>query len=255
LASEAAQRVTIIAAQSNADAERFRSLGVLAHRLEVVGNLKFDMRVPDRVAEVAAEHRRHWGSDRPVWIAASTHEGEEWPVIEAHARVLRRFPDALLLVAPRHPERFKPMAQLCRGHGFATATRSEQALPGVGTQCFVVDTLGELLAFLACADVAFVGGSLDSIGGHNVLEPGALGVPVVVGPNTFNFAEVTDLMLERGAALRIDDSLALAQTVQLLFADAAQRQRMGESGRATVASARGAVQRTLAHIEALVGAD
>ena len=253
LASEAVQRIRMVAAQSQADAERFRSLGVREAQLEIVGNLKFDLRLSEQIPQAARERRAHWGTQRPVWIAASTHEGEEWPVIEAHARILRRFPDALLLVAPRHPERFKPMTQLCRGHGFSTATRSEHQLPGVGIQCFVVDTLGELLPFLACADVAFVGGSLDTIGGHNVLEPGALGVPVLVGPHTFNFAEVTDLMLERGAALRVDDAMGLAAAVQGLFADQARRQRMGEAAREAVASARGAVQRTLGHIEAIIG--
>jgi 3-deoxy-D-manno-octulosonic-acid transferase len=252
LASEAAQRVRMVAAQSQADAERFRSLGVKEAHLEVVGNLKFDLRLSEEITVDAVERRTHWGSRRPVWIAASTHEGEEWPVIEAHARVLRRFPDALLLVAPRHPERFRPMSQLCRGHGFTTATRSEHTLPGVGIQCFILDTLGELVPFLACADVAFVGGSLDPIGGHNVLEPAALGVPVLVGPNTFNFTEVTDLMLERGAGLRVTDPATLAATVQQLFADAERRQRMGEAGREAVASARGAVQRTLRHIESII---
>ncbi|MCK7592300.1 lipid IV(A) 3-deoxy-D-manno-octulosonic acid transferase [Pseudomarimonas salicorniae] len=253
LASEAVQRVRMVAAQSQADAERFRSLGVKPQHLQVVGNLKFDLRLSEQIVVDARERRIHWGARRPVWIAASTHEGEEWPVIEAHARVLRRFPDALLLVAPRHPERFKPMAQLCRGHGFTTATRSEHHLPGVGIQCFIIDTLGELVPFLACADVAFVGGSIDPIGGHNVLEPMALGVPVLVGPHTHNFTEVTDLMLERGAGLRIHDADTLAGNVQQLFADAARRQAMGESAREAVASARGAVQRTLAHIEGIVG--
>lgn len=253
LASEAAQRVRMVAAQSQADAERFRSLGVRDDHLEIVGNLKFDLRLPEGIESEAQSRRGIWGAQRPVWFAASTHEGEEWPVIEAHARILRRFPDALLLVAPRHPERFRPMAQLCRGHGFSTATRSENQLPGAGIQCFVVDTLGELVPFLACADVAFVGGSLDPIGGHNVLEPGALGVPVLVGPHTFNFAEVTDLMLERGAALRVQDASGLAAAVQQLFTDVARRQQMGEAAREAVASARGAVQRTLRHIEAILG--
>ena len=252
LASQAVQRVRMVAAQSQADAERFRSLGAQAANLEVVGNLKFDLRLPETIVEEARERRVHWGAQRPVWIAASTHEGEEWPVVEAHARILRRFPDALLLIAPRHPERFKPFSQLCRGHGFSTASRSEHQLPGVGIQCFVIDTLGELVPFLACADVAFVAGSLDPIGGHNVLEPAALGVPVLVGPHTFNFAEVTDLMLERGAALRIQDPDSLAAAVQQLFADSARRQRMGETARDAVAKARGAVQRTLQHIEAII---
>jgi 3-deoxy-D-manno-octulosonic-acid transferase len=253
LASEAVRRIRMVAAQSQADAERFRQLGVEAAHLEVVGNLKFDLRLSEQIPQDARKRRAHWGAQRPVWIAASTHEGEEWPVIEAHARILRRFPDALLLVAPRHPERFRPMLQLCRGHGFSTASRSEHRLPGAGIQCFVVDTLGELVPFLACADVAFVGGSLDPIGGHNVLEPGALGVPVLVGPHTFNFAEATDLMLACGAALRVQDAAGLAAGVQQLFSEAERRRQMGEAARAAVASARGAVQRTLGHIQAIIG--
>ncbi|GIX36043.1 MAG: 3-deoxy-D-manno-octulosonic acid transferase [Lysobacteraceae bacterium] len=252
LASAAAQRIHVVAAQSRADAERFLELGVDPSRVEVVGNLKFDQRLPEGIRDEAARRREAWGAQRPVWIAASTHEGEEWPVIEAHARILRRFPDALLLVAPRHPERFRPMTQLCRGHGFATATRSEERLPGRSTQCFVIDSLGELVSFLACADVAFVGGSLDPIGGHNVLEPAALGVPVLVGPHTFNFTEATDLLLDRKAALRIHDTQSLAQAVQQLLANAERRAEMGHNAAAAVASERGALERTLRRIEALL---
>lgn len=252
LARWAAQCVEIVAAQSQGDAERFLTLGVRPQRLQIVGNLKFDMRVPEEITEQAAERRKHWGERRPVWIAASTHEGEEWPVVDAHARILRRFPDALLLVAPRHPERFKPMAQLCRGHGFNSATRSEQRMPGAHTQCFIIDSLGELVPFLACADVAFVAGSFDPIGGHNVLEPAALGVPVLVGPHTFNFAEVTDLLLDRGAALRVTDAEGLAQAVQALFADQERRTRMGSAASSSVAGARGAVERTVLEIDAVL---
>ena len=134
-------------------------LGARPERLRVVGNLKYDMQVPPDLPVQAAQTRAGWGGSRPVWIAASTHEGEELAVIEAHSRLMRRFPDALMLVAPRHPERFKPMAQLCRSYGFATATRREDRQAGTATQCFVIDTLGELVPYLACADLAFIAGA------------------------------------------------------------------------------------------------
>jgi 3-deoxy-D-manno-octulosonic-acid transferase len=234
-----------VAAQSQQDADRLLTLGARPERLRVVGNLKFDLQVPPSLFEDAAGARVRWGSARPVWIAASTHEGEELAVIEAHSRLLNRFPDALLLVAPRHPERFKPMVQLCRSYGFATRTRSEDDDPDGHCQCFVIDTLGELVNFIACADVAFVAGSLEAIGGHNVLEPAALGVPVLVGPHTFNFEEVTDLLLEQGAALRVADSEELSKVLQVLLSDPAQRQRMGEAAQRTVGTERGAGDRTL----------
>ena len=249
LARAAIRCATFVAAQSHPDAERLLELGARPERLRVVGNLKYDMRVPEDLVPQAAAWRAAWGSARPTWIAASTHEGEEQAVIEAHSRLMRRFPDALLLVAPRHPERFKPMVQLCRSYGFATTTRSEDRLARPDSQCFVIDTLGELVPFLAAADLAFVAGSLDPIGGHNVLEPAALGVPVLVGPNTFNFAEVTDLLLERGAARRIGDAEQLALVLQQLLENPAQRRAMGEAARLTVEDERGAVARTLTIVE------
>ena len=254
LAREAVRCANFVAAQSQVDGERFLALGTPPARMEVVGNLKFDIRLPTDLPQNAAGWRDQWGPQRPVWIAASTHEGEELEVIEAHSRLLRRFPDALMLVAPRHPERFRPMTQLCRSYGFTTACRSEEKLPRRDTQCFVIDTLGELLPFLAAADVAFVAGSLAPIGGHNVLEPAALGVPVLVGPHTFNFAEVTDLLLERGAAVRVGDSDSIAAVLQQLLSTPEQRFKMGEAGRLTVIAERGAVRRTLDHIEAIMQA-
>ncbi len=245
LAAEAIRSARFVAAQSPQDAERLLALGAQPARLRVVGNLKFDMQVNPDFFSQAQIWRKAWGERRPVWIAASTHEGEELAVIEAHSRLLHRFPDALLLVAPRHPERFKPMVALCRSFGFATRTRSEDGHADEDTQCFVIDTLGELVRFIAAADIAFVAGSLEPIGGHNVLEPAALGVPVIVGPHTFNFEEVTDLLLDRGAAERIRDSEHLADVLQLLLGDTLRREQMGEAGCRTVARERGAVERTL----------
>jgi len=170
-------------------------------------------------------------------------------VITAHAAVLRHFPDALLLFVPRHPERFKPVAQDCRDFGFVTRTRSEDSVAAVDTQCFVVDTLGELLRFYAAADVAFVGGSLTPIGGHNVLEPAALSVPIVVGPHTFNFMEITASLLESGAALRVADGEGLAAAVTKLLSDANLRSRTGAAARAAFEREQGGVLRTVAIVE------
>jgi len=245
LVRAAIRSATFIAAQSQRDAQRFLELGARPDRVRVVGNLKYDMQVPESLVPQAAQWREQWGKQRPVWIAASTHEGEELPVIEAHSHLLRRFPDALLLVAPRHPERFRPMVQLCRSYGFLTACRSEDGLARPETQCFVIDTLGELVSFCAAADVAFVAGSLDPIGGHNVLEPAALGVPVMVGPNTFNFADVTELLVDRGACLRITDAESLAGALQRLLGQPELRREMGEIAMAVVESERGAAVRTL----------
>lgn len=245
LVRAAIRSATFIAAQSQRDAQRFLELGARPDRVRVVGNLKYDMQVPESLVPQAAQWREQWGKQRPVWIAASTHEGEELPVIEAHSHLLRRFPDALLLVAPRHPERFRPMVQLCRSYGFLTACRSEDGLARPETQCFVIDTLGELVSFCAAADVAFVAGSLDPIGGHNVLEPAALGVPVMVGPNTFNFADVTELLVDRGACLRITDADSLATALQRLLGQPELRREMGEIAMAVVESERGAAVRTL----------
>ncbi len=245
LVRAAIRSATFIAAQSQRDSQRFLELGARPDRVRVVGNLKYDMHVSEALAPQAARWREQWGAQRPVWIAASTHEGEELPVIEAHSHLLRRFPDALLIVVPRHPERFRPMVQLCRSYGFLTASRSEDIMARPETQCFVVDTLGELVPFCATADVAFVAGSLDPIGGHNVLEPAALGVPVIVGPNTFNFAEVTEQLIERGACLRIADSEGLATALQRLLGQPELRRTMGEVAMSVVEEERGAAERTL----------
>lgn len=245
----AIRSANFIAASSQQDADRLLRLGARPQCLRVVGNVKFDMRIPDGLADVGKVMREYWGPARPVWVAASTHEGEESAVLRAHARVLRRFPDALLVIAPRHPERFRPLAQLCRGLGFRTLTRTEDALAGADTQCFVADTLGELMSFYAASDVAFVAGSFDPVGGHNVLEPAAVAVPVIVGPYTFNFAELTESLIHQGAAVRVSNATQLGDWVARLFADPAARQRMGAAALTAMESERGAVTRIVAIID------
>lgn len=244
--------VALVAAQSQHDAHRYQVLGAAAERVRVTGNLKYDQDTDPALLPQARAWRERWGAVRPVWIAASTHEEEVAAVIATHRTVRARHPDALLLWAPRHPDRFAAAAAAAREAGFETATRTRDGLPGPTTACFVVDTLGELTAFYAGADLAFVGGSLQPIGGHNLLEPAALGVPSVVGPETFNFAEITRALLRVDAVRQVADADALAAAVVDLLGDRVACARMGAAGQALVAEERGALARTLALLEALL---
>ncbi|GAA0690176.1 3-deoxy-D-manno-octulosonic-acid transferase [Dyella sp. SG562] len=238
-----------IAAQSRTDAARYRLLGVEPARIVVSGNLKFDMPVPYAAVQAGEELRRQWGHLRPVWIAGSTHEGEELPVLEAHLQVLKRLPDALLLIAPRHPERFKLVESAVRSLGFSMATRSADRVPTAAHQVFVIDAMGELMQFYAAADLAFVGGSLVPIGGHNVLEPAALSRPVLVGPHTFNFEEITLTLIGEGAAVRLNDASELGTAVLQLLRDAERRKSMGLHAQVVFDRERGAVQRVMELID------
>jgi len=240
--------IDIVAAQSDADAERYRKLGAPAERVHRTGNLKYDLPLPGHLVAQAREWRAGWG-ERPVWVAASTHPDEEAAVLLAHRAVQERFPAALLLWAPRHPERFAGVASACARAGLRVATRRGEGLPAADSDVFVIDTLGELMDFYAAADVAFVGGSLQEIGGHNLLEPAALGVPALVGPHTFNFPEVTDLLLATGAVQRIADAGSLGAALCELLSDPEQRARRGEAGRVRIGVERGALARTLQLVE------
>jgi 3-deoxy-D-manno-octulosonic-acid transferase len=238
--------IRLIAAQSEADAQRFRALG--APRVETVGNIKYDLYLPEGIAEEARALRQQWGAERPVWIAASTHEGEEEAALDAFAAVRKDHGDCLLIVVPRHPERFDRVAELCTQRGYGVARRSAGGPPSAQTDVLVVDTLGELLLFYAAADVAFVGGSLVPVGGHNMLEPAALGVPVISGPHLFNFSEVGQLLSDADALVKVNDGRELAGAVMRLLDDSGERREMGERGRAVVEANRGALDRLLSLI-------
>ena len=244
-----------VAAQSSADADRFIALGADPARTRVVGNLKFDMRLGEAVAENGRELRRRYLGARPVWTAGSTHEGEEELVLGAHAVLERAVRGALLVLVPRHPQRFAGVAALLerRGLVFDRRGRSETVRPEA--QVLLLDTMGELTAFYAASDVAFVGGSLVPVGGHNLLEPAALGVPVITGTHTQNGPEIARLLIEAGGALEVADGVALAAAAGRLLADPALRERMGESARSFVEAHRGSLARLLALIEPLLAAE
>ena len=240
-----------IAAQSDGDARRFAALGAPEGSVTVTGNLKYDIEIDAQaIARVATGFREAVGPRR-TWIAASTHPEEEAAVLAIHDRLRARWPDLLLLWAPRHPERFRGVAQQAVDAGWRVATRRLTRLPDADDAVFVIDTLGELQQFYACADVAFVGGSLQDIGGHNLLEPAAVGVPVVTGPHLHNFTDIATRMQAAGA-LRVGAGAAeVEQVLERLLEDDAGREAMRDAGLALVRDGRGAVQRTLA----VIGAD
>jgi 3-deoxy-D-manno-octulosonic-acid transferase len=243
--------VTLIAAQAEADAERFRALG--APRVAVVGNLKYDLKLPDDLLEQGqALRRERLGENRPVWIAASTHAGEDEQILEALAQLRTHWPDLLLLLTPRHPERFDSVAALCQRQGFKVVRRSDQQPCSPETAVFLGDSMGELLLFYAAADLAFVGGSLVPTGGHNVLEPALLGLPVLFGPHMFNFTEAGERLLEVEAAWQVADAGELAVAVNRWLADPEQRRNAGQRGRAVVERHRGALAALMERIAGLL---
>ncbi len=242
----------VIAAQSESDAERFRSIGASAGRTHVTGNVKFDFELqPGLPARGRALREEHAGS-RPVWIAGSTHDGEEELVLDAHVAVRREIPDALLVLVPRHRNRFDSVAALLRRRGVTFVARSSRERAGAHTEVLLLDSLGELVTFYAAADLAFVGGSLVPIGGHNLLEPAALALPILTGPHNFNSEDIAKLFVEVGGANVVTSARELAAEVVRLLRDRDARQEMGSAGRRAVDENRGALNRLLKLIDPLV---
>jgi 3-deoxy-D-manno-octulosonic-acid transferase len=255
LFSGALAQAAVVAAQGPEDAERFRTLGANPAGLEVTGNLKFDFELPADITARATALRAQYAAQRPMWVAGSTHAGgEEAAVIAAHRLVLAAHPQALLVIAPRHPPRFAEVAQAVADAGLTFVRRSQPDSPGTqDCQVLVLDTLGELVGFYAAADAAFVGGSLVGIGGHNLLEPAAVGVPILTGPHNFNSIDSARLLLGSGAAQVVDNAVQLGERVSALLSDPQAGARMGALGRECVAANRGALQKLLVLIEPLLG--
>jgi 3-deoxy-D-manno-octulosonic-acid transferase len=238
--------MSFFAVQTEAEAQRFRDLGARPQTVEVTGSIKFDLTIDPQLLQRAAELRGQWQAlERPVWIAASTHEGEDEVVLDAHRRLLANYPNALLILVPRHPERFNSVFELCQREGFATVRRSTGANVEADTSVLLGDTMGELLFLYALADSAFVGGSLVPNGGHNLLEPAALAKPVLSGPHLFNFLDIAAQLREAGALAEVDDAEGLAVEVQRLFELPRDAQRMAEAGLAVMRRNQGALQRLL----------
>jgi len=241
------ERVAVVAAQAEADAARLRSLGAMT--VYVTGNLKFDIAPPEAQLERGAAWKAKWGP-RPALLAASTREGEEAPLLRAFADTAPA--EVLLVLVPRHPQRFDEVAGLVEAAGLSYQRRSSDAVLDPATRVLLGDSLGELFAYYAACDVAFVGGSLMPLGGQNLIESASVGRPVLVGPHTFNFEEATRLAVEAGAALRVGDAAALMGNALRLLNDGSERARMGEAGLAFTARHRGAAARVEALIAPLI---
>lgn len=253
LMASALANLTWLAAKSAADAERFQALGARAEVTTVVGSLKFELAPQDKAIEESERLLREWG-ERPVWVAGSTREEEEVLVLEAHRQLCKRFPDALLVLVPRHPQRFDEVAALCTNGGWVLSRRRQQQAVTPQTQVYLGDTLGELATLYAAGSVAYVGGSLVPLGGHNVLEPAALGKPVLSGPFIENFNDVAEPLLAVGALTLVSTPDALAVRLAEYFNKPGRAREQGEAGQAVINAHRGALARTLKGLDCwLVG--
>lgn len=242
------QQIDRIIAQTQADGERFIGLGLPPEHLTVTGSIKFDMQMPPDIDEKIARLTQLMGSERPRLIAASTHDGEEALILDAFNAVRQQQPELLLVLVPRHPERFNAVAQLCQARGLNVVKRSQKQRCDAKTHVFLGDSMGELLAYYGSADIAFVGGSLVATGGHNMLEPAAFAKPIICGPHLFNFQLISEMLIDAGAMLKIDDTAGLIKALLSLLSDRQLCERMGQAGKAVIAANRGALQR---HIECL----
>lgn len=242
----------IIAAQSQADADRFLELGASAERTWVTGNIKFDVAHDPNIATKGKQLREQLFGDRPTWIAASTHEGEEEQVLLAHAELLQKTPNLLLLLVPRHPERFAGVRELVLKNEHTVVSRTEDKPCGANTRVFLLDTMGELPLFYACSDVAFVAGSLAPIGGHNLLEPAALGLPIISGPHMHNAVDVATKFTDLGACKVVANATELGSAVENLLTNRELAKQMGDKAQQVLEQNRGALDRLLVLLEPLL---
>ncbi|WP_424946452.1 lipid IV(A) 3-deoxy-D-manno-octulosonic acid transferase [Candidatus Spongiihabitans sp.] len=244
------KKVSQFAVQAKADAERLINIGANADTVEVTGSIKFEMTLPASVMEAAQSVRRDLGWERPVWVAGSTHEGEESQVIDAYLKARKEIENLLLVLVPRHPERFSAVFKLATGYGCKTVLRS-QSNTGIpqDTEIYVADTMGELTLLIAAGDVAFIGGSLAPAGGHNVLEACAAGVAAIFGPHMFNFQEISDLVLAKGAGIQIMNSDELCEVVVKLLNDPVIRDQYGSAGRELIGENKGALDKICAMVD------
>lgn len=242
LVQPALAHVKVIAAQTRQDADRYISIGAESKRVIVSGNLKFDLEISSEVVEQGQTIRNTIFPSRPVWISASTHKGEDEMVLQAFTKLKLKVTNLLLVVVPRHPERFDEVRKLCESEGFNVNVRTSGNECGPETDIYLADTMGELKMLYAASDVAFVGGSLVPVGGHNVIEPAAIGVPVVFGPYMSNFKEIEKGLLEANGAIQCADSEMLRQALEKLLQNRDYSQEIANNAKAFVLKSRGALE-------------
>ena len=247
-------QLTVIWAQSEDDAERFRALGASPDRIQMCGNIKFDISIPSARGVIPSAQIMEWGPSRTILIAASTHDNEEMQLLQCAKTLKTSIPNLLLLIVPRHPERFEAVYRLSQAAGFQTGLRSQPSSINADTEVVIIDSMGELLNFYRQSDYAFVGGSLVPIGGHNVLEPIALGVPVFCGPHMQNSKAVCDALCSADALIMVKNIDALAKAILALHTDPVRLEKQIANASAVLRANQGTVARYMEKIEAMLTA-
>ena len=245
--------ISAVAAQHKDDGDRFIRLGLPPSALEVTGNIKFDLSLDRDVQDRAAVLSEQWhcGNNRPVFLAASTHRGEDEIILQAFGQIKQQVDNALLVLVPRHPERFNQVGELCTSAGFTLVKRSAGDKVEAA-DVLLGDTMGELMVFFGACDVAFVGGSLVATGGHNMIEPAAWGVPVLTGPHLFNFTEASQLLLAADGMLVCNDAAELAEQCISLMGNKGRRQEVGNAARLVAEANRGALDKLMSVIDRFI---
>lgn len=240
--------------QHDDDAERFRRLGLLSSKTAVTGSLKFDISISETVQKEGKTLREQLGANRPVWIAASTHEGEDETIYKAHQQLLKIIPNALLIMVPRHPERFSAVSKLGGELGLNVVSRTDKTEVTTDVQVYFGDTMGEMLTLISASDICFMAGSLigDKVGGHNMLEPAALGKPILNGPSFFNFKDITQQLVDEKALTICESDNEISESLIRLFKDPSSCKEMGQNAYRVVERNQGAVAKTVDALESII---
>lgn len=245
-----AKNIDKILCQTDDDAKRFELLGIHKEKLSVTGSIKFDITISQEIKSAAQELRKTLGSTRPVWIASSTHLGEDEIILDAHKSLLKTIPEALLILVPRHPERFVAVRELSKENGFNTVTRTSKQAVSLTTSVYIADTMGEMLLLIGASDICFMGGSLigSKVGGHNLLEPAALATPCLTGSSFYNFKLITEQLVNSKACIICKSAHEITENLTTLFSNKALQEEMGNTALAVVNNNKGALAKTLSAI-------
>lgn len=244
------KHLTHVCCQYQDDADRFVALGINNDKVHVTGSVKFDVMITQQIQESGVELRKKLGEFRPIWIAASTHKGEDEQILVAHKSLLLTIPTALLILVPRHPERFNSVFELCQQSDLSCIKRTLNQTITADTQVYLADTMGEMLTLIGASDICFMGGSLlgDKVGGHNILEPAALGKPSLIGPSYFNFQEITQQLISNNAAIVSHNATELTDNLMMIFRDDQYREQLQKNTLSFIQKNKGAVEKTLQQI-------
>ncbi|MBF4276711.1 3-deoxy-D-manno-octulosonic acid transferase [Vibrio anguillarum] len=249
-----AKNLTRVLCQYPDDAQRFIRLGVAKEKIFVTGSIKFDIDIDQTTIQKGQQLRSNLGRNRPIWIAASTHQGEDEQVLAAHAEVLKEHPNALLILVPRHPERFNAVFELCKTQFISVRRTETEAELDPEVQVYLGDTMGEMLVLMGAADICFMGGSLlgDKVGGHNVLEPAALGKPILIGPSYYNFTDITEQLIKAEGLEVVTTAKAISKSTSQAFNDKNVLHSKSQSTRLVIDKNRGSLANTISAIELII---